>query len=130
MKVRLTIFALGAMLALIGCQKKEGAADSSNSARADSMKNAYKAVSDAWDAGKVEEFDKYVSANSVDHNAMPGQKQGVAGMKEFATQLKTAYPDMKSKIEDRRVDGDVLTARFRMSGTNSGPWMGMPPTNK
>ncbi len=38
---------------------------------------------------------------------------------------------MKSKTEDMRVDGDVLTARFSVSGTNSGPMMmGIPATNK
>jgi predicted ester cyclase len=112
--------------------KKESAmADQSANPRADSMKNAYKAVSTAWDAGNVDEFDKYVSVNSVDHNAMPGMKPGLAGMKEFAKVLKTAYPDMKSTIEDMRADGDVLTVRFAVTGTNSGPMHGgMPATNK
>ncbi len=130
MKLYISILALGAMFLAVGCQKKEGAADSSSSAKADSMKAAYKAVSEAWDAGKVDEFDKYITANSVDHNAMPGQKPGLAGMKEFAAQLKTAFPDMKSTIDDIRVDGDMLVARFTMTGTNSGPMMGMPATNK
>lgn len=101
-----------------------------SNAMADSMKTAYKAVSAAWDAGNVGEFDKYVAENSVDHNPMPGQKQGLAGMKEMAQGMKTAFPDMKSTIEDMRVDGNILTVRFKMNATNTGPMMGMPPTNK
>ena len=124
------LLAVCAAFIAVGCQKKTEGTSESGNARADSMKAAYKAVSTAWDAGKTEEFDKYIAVNSVDHNAMPGQKPGLAGMKEFASILKTAYPDMKSTIEDMRIDGDNLIARFRMTGTNSGPFMGMPATNK
>ena len=125
----LVVCALGSMI-VAGCAKKDSGAAAGGMTMADSMKAAYKAVSDAWDAGKVDEFDKYISANSVDHDAMPGQKQGLEGMKEFAKMMHGWFPDMKSTIEDMRVDGDVLTARFKMSGTNSGSMMGMPATNK
>lgn len=125
----LLVCAIGAVFAA-GCMKKEGGAAAGANATADSMKAAYKAVSDAWDAGKVDEFDKYVATNSVDHDAMPGQKPGLEGMKEFAKMMHSWFPDMKSTIEDMRVDGDVLTARYSMSGTNSGSMMGMPATNK
>ncbi len=130
MKSRFVMCAVLAAFTLASCMKKEGTADSGTNAKADSMKNAYKAMSAAWDAGKPDEFDKYVATDSKDHNAMPGMKTGLAGMKEMATMLKVAFPDMKTTVEDMRVDGDILTARFKVSGTNSGPFMGMPATNK
>ena len=130
MKLRYLVLAGCAAFFMASCAKKDGGADMSKNAKADSMKAAYTAVTNAWDAGKPDEFDKYISVDSKDNNMMPGQKPGLAGMKEFAGMLKAAYPDMKTTIEDMRVDGDVLTARFRMSGTNSGPFMGMPATNK
>jgi predicted ester cyclase len=130
MITRITFFVFCAAVLVSGCAKKDAGAGGMGNATADSMKTAYKAVSDAWDAGKVDEFGKYVAENAVDHNPMPGQAQGLAGMKKMATDLHTAYPDMKSTIEDLRVDGDMLTVRFTMRGTNSGPMMGMPPTNK
>ncbi|MDP4218845.1 MAG: ester cyclase [Bacteroidota bacterium] len=131
MKSRFVVLLILAAFSLASCMKKEGTAtDAGANAKADSMKAAYKAISAAWDAGKVDEFDKYVSADTKDNNMMPGQKPGLAGMKEFASMLKVAYPDMSTTVEDMRVDGDVLTARFRMNGTNSGPFMGMPATNK
>ena len=125
------ILAACAVFVMAGCAKKESAStDSSKNAKADSMKAAYTAMSTAWDAGKVDEFDKYITANSVDHDAMPGQKPGIAGLKEMASMMKVAYPDMKSTIDYIGVDGDILTARYHMAGTNSGPMMGMPATNK
>ena len=125
------MIAVLAAFTLASCMKKEGTTtDSSTNAKADSMKNAYKAMSAAWDAGKADEFDKYVSANIVNHEEMPGMKPGLAGINDMIMMIKTAYPDMKSTNEDTRVDGDVLTARFSVTGTNSGPMMGMPATNK
>ncbi len=130
MKTRILFSCICAALLMASCGKKDGGMPTASNSKADSMKTAYKAISDAWDSGKVDEFDKYIAANAVDHEAMPGQKPGVAGVKEMATMMKTSYPDMKSTIEDMRVDGDVLTVRYKTSGTNSGSMMGMPPTNK
>jgi predicted ester cyclase len=114
-----------------GCMKKNGAADNGGGmSTADSMKAAYTAVSAAWDAGKVDEFDKYISANSIDHNLMPGQEPGLAGMKKMAAGMKVGFPDEKSTIEAMYVDSNILVARTSMTGTNSGPMMGMPATNK
>lgn len=97
---------------------------------ADSMKAAYTASSAAWDAGNTAEFDKYVDPNFVSHTPMPGTKGTLDDMKKMATDMKAAFPDMKTTIEDMRIDGDVLSARSRWTGTNTGPMMGMPATNK
>jgi steroid delta-isomerase-like uncharacterized protein len=113
-----------------GCMKKESAAVNGSNPTADSMKAAYTAFSAAWDAGKVDEFDKYLSPNFNEHMLMQGQEPGLAGLKKFASEIHTAFPDSKATIEDMRVDGDVLVARARVTGTNSGPMMGMPATNK
>jgi steroid delta-isomerase-like uncharacterized protein len=143
MKTRISlIVALGASLA-VGCAKNNSASGSSadstasngsssngSMSMADSMKTAYKAIATAWDAGDAAAMDQYVSANVVEHNPMPGQAPGIAGMKAMVTGMKAAFPDEKTTIEDIRVDGNTLIARSRMSGTNSGPMMGMPATNK
>jgi predicted ester cyclase len=113
-----------------GCMKKNGAADNGGMSTADSMKAAYTALSAAWDAGKVDEFDKYISANSVDHSMMQGQEPGLAGMKKMAAAMKVGFPDEKTTIEGMYVDSNILVARFTMNATNSGSMMGMPPTNK
>ena len=123
------VFAFAAMLAA-GCKMKEATADTGSNPTADSMKAAYKAVAAAWDAGKPDELDKYIAANNVEHNPSPGQEPGLAGLKKMVVEMKAGFPDEKTTIEDIRVDGDILTARLRMTGTNSGPMMGMSATNK
>jgi predicted ester cyclase len=114
-----------------GCMKKEGAADNGGGmAMADSMKAAYTALCAAWDAGKADELDKYISVNSVDHNMMPGQEPGLAGLKKIVMEMKTAFPDQKTTIDAMYTDSNMLIARTSASGTNSGPMMGKPATNK
>jgi predicted ester cyclase len=133
MKSRITILVVLAAFCLASCMKKEGtAADSGTSAKADSMKAAFKGIAAAFDAGKGDDMDKYISASFVDHNPMPMGKPGLEGMKNMATMMKSEFSDMKTNIDDMRIEGDVLTARFSVSGTNNGPMMmgAMPATNK
>jgi predicted ester cyclase len=130
MITRITLILAISLVLATGCMKKEGAADNGGMSTADSMKAAYTAISAAWDAGKVDEFDKYVSANSIDHSMMTGQEPGLAGMKKMAAEMKVGFPDEKSTIDGMYVDSNILVARFTMNATNSGPMMGMPPTNK
>ncbi len=119
-----------ALLAGIGCAPKGNNSDSAANPTADSMKAAYMAVTAAWDAGNADSMDRYVSATMIEHNAMPGQKPGLEGMKDMVKMMKAGFPDEKTTIDDIRIDGNTLIARSRMSGTNSGPMMGMPATNK
>ena len=124
----LSLLTLAALFLLTSCGKS-GAGDSSANAQADSMKAAYKAMTQAWDDSKTEEFDKYMSADYKSHNAMVGY-EGLEGAKRMNKDLKAGFPDMKTTIEDMRVDGDILMVRARITGTNSGSMMGGPATNK
>ena len=124
------VFALSLVLAT-GCMKKGGSADNAGGmSTADSMKAAYTAMSAAFDAGKVDELDKYVATNFIENNLMSGMEAGLAGQKKFCAGIHAAFPDAKTTINDMRVDSNVLVARFSVTATNSGPMMGMPPTNK
>jgi predicted ester cyclase len=126
---RIALLTLLACFGLSSCEKKAATTAAVNPA-ADSMKAAYMAVMQAFETGNSADLDKYVSADSKDHQAMPGYPQGLEGMKKMIADFKTSMPDAKYTVEDMRIDGDILVARVRMSGTNSGPMMGMPATNK
>ena len=130
MKLRIVLLAAFAAFFVASCNKKDAGADNAMKAHVDSMKAAYTAMSAAWDAGKADEMDKYMSADVKENDPMPGMKPGLAGVKDMVNMLKTAFPDMKSTVDWMGVDGDMLTASFHVNGTNSGSMMGMPATNK
>ncbi len=44
--------------------------------------------------------------------------------------LRSAFPDLTMTPEEIIAEGDTVAARFVMQGTNTGEFMGMPPTGK
>jgi predicted ester cyclase len=131
MKTRIALVFAFLMVLATGCMKKGGTADNGGGmSTADSMKAAWTAMQAAWDAGKVDEFDKYISPSFVENNPMPGQEPGLSGLKKIATGMKSWFPDEKTTINQIVVDSNILVARSSMTGTNSGSMMGMPATNK
>lgn len=109
---------------------KEGGADKAANATADSMKTAAKAMYAAFSSGDMAALDKYITSDYKEHSLSPGQKPGLDGLKEWMTMMKAGYSDLKFTTEDIRCDGDMCISRVRFSATNTGPMMGMPPTNK
>ena len=130
MKSNLIFLVAASLISLASCSKKADAVADAK-AKADSMETAYKAFIAAWDAGKVDEFDKYVGANClVKYQPMPGMKAGLPGLKEMATLIHTALPDNKTTLSHIYAQGDTLNVNYADTGMNTGPLNGMPPSNQ
>src|SRR5438105_2247110 len=131
MKKLLALLAISTLV-LSSCMKKDAASASMDIAMkaADSLKNnniaGYNAVAEMFSNGKFDNMGKYIADNYVEHQLMPGQKQGLAGLKELMTGFRTAFPDMKFTTNHITADSGNIWAHFTMSGTNSGSFMGMP----
>lgn len=78
----------------------------------------------------VDAIGEICSSDFVDHTAMPGQAQGLEGIKQMFATFDRAFPDMHVEIEDMVAEGDVVVTRFTGSGTHKGELMGTPATNK
>jgi steroid delta-isomerase-like uncharacterized protein len=52
------------------------------------------------------------------------------GHKQFAGAFYSGFPDLSHTIEETVADEDKVAVRFTIRGTNTAPFMGMPPTNK
>ncbi len=72
----------------------------------------------------------HTSPNFTEHNPFPGQEPGVDGMIKGLLEWKTAFSDMKISIDGLLVRGDTVVMRSTFTGTNTGPFMGAPATNK
>lgn len=55
---------------------------------------------------------------------------GLAGHKEVATSFYGAIPDLEHQIEDVIAEDNRVAVRFRLRGTNSGSFMGHPPSGR
>ena len=100
-------------------------------AHADSVKASIEAVYSIMSSGgNLDDLDKYIAADFVEHQKMPGYPDGLEGLKKMMGDFHAAYSDLKTTVVDVIVDGDKAAAIYHMTGTNTGDFMGMPATNK
>jgi predicted ester cyclase len=101
-----------------------------------SMKAEYKKVYnealDAMTSGKVDNLDKIVTRDMIEHDPSPtmSKKTGIDAVKEIFTYYHNLFPDLKAEVHNTAVSGDYLYAYLTFSGTTSGSYMGMPAGSK
>lgn len=82
--------------------------------------------------GDLDHLREVVAADVVDHNAIIFmQPEGPGGVEEGVRLLLVGFPDLQIRVEELIGEADKVVARFRLSGTNTGEYRGLPaPTNK
>ena len=126
------LLALCVIVTIVSCnQTKESpaaSAQSQDAKKADLAKSFYPMM-EKGDWGGIE---KIIASNFTDHSAwMP--PAGVSGRDSAMTALKSwkeGFPDMKIEVLHTAVDGNMVFVHFHFTGSNNGPLMGMPATNK
>jgi predicted ester cyclase len=64
----------------------------------------------------------------LDHDPLPGQPPGSDGAEFVVNTMHGAHPDLRFTIPDLIAEGDRVTIRFILHGTNTGPLLGRQPT--
>ena len=98
------------------------------------METNKKIASDSWDAFNQKDAAKaasYYAENAVVRDyGSPMPDSGRERIQQVWQMYITAFPDAHVTIEDEVAHGDMVVQRWRVVGTNSGPMMDMPATNK
>ena len=55
---------------------------------------------------------------------------GLGGVKQMFSMLFEAFPDLRFSVESIGAEGDRVWIRTTMRGTQQGPFMGVPPSDK
>jgi steroid delta-isomerase-like uncharacterized protein len=71
-----------------------------------------------------------VTDDFLDHDPLPGQPPGGAGGEYVVETMHGAHPDLQFSIDDLVAEGDRVTVRWTLRGTNIGPMLGRPPTGR
>lgn len=85
---------------------------------------------EAANTGNFELFHEVVSAENVDHDPAPGQVAGPEGYRMFFSGMRAAFPDFNAALETMVADNDTIAFAYTLTGTQTGPFMGLPPTGK
>lgn len=80
--------------------------------------------------GPAARIDEQISSDFVDEAAPPGAEPGSGQVKQGSAMARSAFPDMVVTVEDSVVGDNVIAVQARWRGTNSGPFMGRPPSGK
>jgi steroid delta-isomerase-like uncharacterized protein len=75
-------------------------------------------------------IDSFCTDDFNDHQPPPGYPKGKEGLKASMKDFFSSFPDLKVNVNWVKAFGDTAIAHFTMKGTNSGSYMGGPPTNK
>jgi steroid delta-isomerase-like uncharacterized protein len=85
---------------------------------------------DLINAGDIDGFGGQIAEDFVEHEEVPGIPPTKDGVVQYFELMLAAFPDMRMAVEDVIANGDRAVARVTVSGTNTGEFMGMPPTGK
>lgn len=86
-------------------------------------------IEQVYGAGKVELIPQLVNDDYVEHDPLMGRIDR-SGLESEVRQWRTAFPDLRMEVLEIIAAGDVVSVRWRGTGTNRGALAGMPATNK
>ncbi len=77
-------------------------------------------------------IEKIMAPGFSDHSPMnpPGSPFNRDTLMKYLKMNKEAFPDMKFEVQSMAGNNDLVFVQYRFTGTNTGPMMGMPATNK
>jgi steroid delta-isomerase-like uncharacterized protein len=83
------------------------------------------------DRGNLDAADELVARDYVRHDLRPGDAPaGPAGQKAVAEKFRAAFPDLRLELEALVAEGDLVVARWTISGTHRGAWGDVAPTGR
>jgi len=75
-------------------------------------------------------IDELYATDFVFHGGGGEETRGIENYKQSVIEFFNAFPDLHWTIDDIIVEGDKVVARFTLTGTHEGEFMGIPPTNR
>lgn len=83
----------------------------------------------AWDLGELAALDSLLSPD-YRRISGTGESQSLAEFKDSIVTTRTAFPDLKTVIDETVVEGDRVAIRWHSTGTHRNPFLGVPPTHR
>jgi steroid delta-isomerase-like uncharacterized protein len=86
---------------------------------------------EVWNQGRLEAIDEMASPEAIGEGQLHhGRPIDLKQFREFAQQLRQAFPDFHVTIEDTIAAGDRVVVRWHAEMAHRGEFMGVPPTNR
>lgn len=86
-------------------------------------------VEEVVNRGETDLLPTLVAADHVGHDPL-GDHYGPDGVRIGVAELRAAFPDLRVSVEEVVAAEDRVVHRFILAGTQSGPYLGLPPTGR
>lgn len=90
----------------------------------------YRQFADGVGSGRLEAIAEVLAADIQLPTIADLAEPSPAGLTQVNQQFRASFPDLHGTIEQIFAFGDWVAARIRWTGTNTGEFMGKPPTGK
>lgn len=90
----------------------------------------YAELDAALRSGNLGLLDEVIAPDAIDHDPMPGQPPGLPGIKAAFATLHAAFSDVRWILDEVLVSGDRAVCRLTVDSRHSGPFQGIPATNR
>lgn len=81
-------------------------------------------------SGEISATGDYFHDDMVEEVPFPGQGPGLSGLMETLVELRTAFPDMRWRVQEQIAEDSRVLTRFVWEGTQRGDFLGIPPTHR
>jgi steroid delta-isomerase-like uncharacterized protein len=86
---------------------------------------------EVWNEGRIVLLDALLSPDYINHTpSVANPAPGPEGLKPIVLAIRTAFPDVRYKVQDVFATQDRAVARVIMTGTHKGDLFGLPPTGR
>lgn len=79
-----------------------------------------------WNERRVDLIEEFYTEDVVQHIVGISSKSGLESLRETASMILDAYPNLKHAIDDEIADGDKVVNRWTMTNTPPGELNGIP----
>lgn len=87
-------------------------------------------INEVMNKGNMSVLDELLAPNYVYHGPGGQEVRGIEGAKDMIGMYRSAFPDMKSTVDDMIAEGDKVVTRWSATGTHKGDLMGIAHTGK
>ena len=81
-----------------------------------------------WNQGSEAAIDRFIAADAAGND--PDFGMGREGFKRQWREWQAAFPDIHFAIEEMVAEGDTVVTRWTLTGTQQGPFLGIPATGR
>jgi steroid delta-isomerase-like uncharacterized protein len=88
-----------------------------------------KTIEGLFDHGRGAALDDASELAFIGHDPIAGTIN-LTDEKTIAARFREAFPDLRCAIHETVQEGDLVACRWRMTGTHTGPYLGLGPTGE